>query len=335
MATPEHQFIAESFDQCLQDFSATALIGMTESQRRTFDYSCILKRDLSRPLVAQVLWAHSEGLEKDMRTLLHDSDAVLKVLFVKDSANTRTRLDEIIQSYRSKDVLRPLLQGLRPIFLPPDFDADKDREQQWMNRYIAEKVADDILFNVVFGRFTMSDFLAFSHHGGIFGLKYAILHEITTNGLGHMPTFKKRLGYSTTGSIREALIMLSVTGLSDKIPGSNIHGASIKGRLMLDLTRRLLYEWGTCNSWTDELKVLFSCLGVPLPEFASDLDSLPQATLLANPIWLNLYHAMYCEQTFGRSLLADVDMEQPRFYTEDFLDVLARQSGPPVIDNLD
>jgi len=62
----------------LDSFADSGLVGVFESQRRTFDYSCLLSRDLERPLVAQVLWRHEHGLDKDIRTLLFDTEARIK-----------------------------------------------------------------------------------------------------------------------------------------------------------------------------------------------------------------------------------------------------------------
>ena len=75
----EHRFIAQCANESPSLFSTVRLLGVTESQRRTFDYSCVLWRDCSHPLVAQVLWSHHEGIDKDLRTLLHDADSLLKV----------------------------------------------------------------------------------------------------------------------------------------------------------------------------------------------------------------------------------------------------------------
>src|ERR1700754_2399101 len=109
----EHQFISDSLDKIIKEFSNRSLFGITESQRRTFDYSCILLRDFSRPLISQVLWGHTEGIEKDIRTRVHDSFASIKVYVVKDLTRTRSRLEEIINSYRSNEATRKLLTGLR------------------------------------------------------------------------------------------------------------------------------------------------------------------------------------------------------------------------------
>jgi hypothetical protein len=100
MASPEHKAIAETIDGVLQDFAESTLVGVFEGQRRTFHYSCLLSRDLERPLVAQVLWQHEHGLEKDIRTLLFDSEALIKLYIVRDSARIRATLDDVIGSYR-------------------------------------------------------------------------------------------------------------------------------------------------------------------------------------------------------------------------------------------
>ena len=68
--TAEHKFISEALDAVLQRIARTQLIGISEAERRKFDYSAVLLRDFSRPLVSQVLWSHVEGVEKDVRTLL-------------------------------------------------------------------------------------------------------------------------------------------------------------------------------------------------------------------------------------------------------------------------
>lgn len=113
MASPEHQAIAETIDEVLQDLAGSALVGVFEGQRRTFDYSCLLSRDLERPLVAQVLWQHEHGLEKDIRTLLFDSEAPIKLYIVRDSTRVRARLDDVIASYRQVPDTRQKLTGLK------------------------------------------------------------------------------------------------------------------------------------------------------------------------------------------------------------------------------
>src|ERR1700722_16946384 len=178
--SPEHQFIARSFDNVLSSFSETKLLGLKEAERRKFDYGCMLLRDFSRPLVSQVLWNHLEGVDKDIRTLLFDGEAALKVYFVRDTVKARAKIDEILQSYRANQSTVKLLRGLRIIALPDGFDADSEAHQTWMKRHIHRSISTDLLFAVVFGKVNGFDVRTFSNHGGPFGLKFAALHEITS-----------------------------------------------------------------------------------------------------------------------------------------------------------
>src|SRR5205823_9826714 len=98
--SPEHKFISESLDRALKKYSETRLLGLKETERRTFDYGCIILRDASRPLVSQVLWSHEEGIEKDLHTLLFDGGASLKLYFVRDRTRSRVKIDEGLGAYR-------------------------------------------------------------------------------------------------------------------------------------------------------------------------------------------------------------------------------------------
>jgi hypothetical protein len=62
--SPEHQFLKSEATKVLEDFSCLHLYGYTETDRKKFDFSCLLERDWSRPLVGQVLWKHSQETAK-------------------------------------------------------------------------------------------------------------------------------------------------------------------------------------------------------------------------------------------------------------------------------
>ena len=310
----EHQFISDSLDKIIKEFSNTSLFGITESQRRTFDYSCILLRDFSRPLISQVLWGHTEGIEKDIRTLVHDSFASIKVYVVKDLTRTRSRLEEIINSYRSNEATRKLLTGLRLFFIPSDFDADKEKHQDWLYSHLETRVSKDILFAIVFGQLTNFDLVRFASHGGPLGLKYLILQEVTLNSLRHMPSFKERIGYKTTGPIREALAMLSSLGLVKNLPQSNMYFPTIKGRLLLDLTRRVLFEMWTRSDWSEEIRLVFKHLGIVMPPFK--FIYIAEEVTGFNPLVSIMNQAHYCKAQFGRDLLGKIDPQKPVFHSE-------------------
>lgn len=315
-STPENDFITDSIDRIVMSFSQTALFGIKESERRKFDYSSILLRDFSRKLVCQVMWTHVMGIEKDLRTMLHDGEGSIKLYVVRDGTKTRQKLEEILLSYRSNKQARGLLRGLRVVFVPSDFDADREEMKRWLYGYMEKRFCKDILFGIVFGHLTSSDFGSFANHGGPFGLKYLVLDEITTNGLTHMPTFKERIGYKTTSPIRESLIMLSALGLIRNVPLSNMYFSTIKGRLLLDLTRRLLFETLCYKGWSGEIEIVLGHLGINIAPFLEVGQISDKKTASSDLCSRVLHAAHYCKVQFGRDLLAGIDFTKPQFFSE-------------------
>jgi hypothetical protein len=312
--TPEHQFISTSIDVIINKYSKASLFGVNESQRRTFDYSCILLRDFSRPLVSQVMWGHAKGVEKDLRTLLHDKEALIKLYIVKDNIRNRARLEEILTSYKTNEGLRKLLVGLRLVFVPSDFDADREEDQVWLYNYLQERFSNDILFAIIFGQLTGFDFHVFADHGGPIGLKYVVLDEIVKNSLQHMPTFRERIGYKSNSSLREALTMLSALGLIKRPLGTNLHFPTIKGRLLLDLTRRVLYEQQYLEEWSEEIRLIFKHLGMSLPSLVAMKSR--EERVVTDDFILTLIHAEGCKKDFGRDLMDKIDPEKPIFCSQ-------------------
>lgn len=291
-------------------------MGVTEADRRRFDYAATCLRDFTRPLVAQVLWTHTEGIEKDVRTLLHDRDASIKLYVARDGVRVRQRLDEILGSYRRSPDLAALLAGFRLMFVPADFDADKLSDQAWMANYLKGAVSQDVLFNIVFGNLSAQVFEIFADHGGPFGLKFAILEEISRNGLDHTPTFTQRLGYKTSGPIREAIAMLNASRLVRRLESAVYCIPTTRGRALLDLTRLMLFEAKTRDEWSPEAAHILGLLGLPTDRFyrASELTA---SEALQDPRLAGfLLSARFCGREFGRDLLADVNEAAPQFYSE-------------------
>lgn len=307
----EHKFISAATDDALRSFSATKFLGATEAQRRTFDYACILQRDFSRPLVSQVLWSHQEGIEKDLRTLLFDGEASLKLYFVRDNVKNRARVFELIKSYRDAATVRNLLRGLRIVPVPEGFDADSEKQQKFMRNYLLNEISRDLMFGTVFGKLTKSDIRTFSNHGGPLGLKYAALHWIDREGINHGPTFEKKVG--TKGSpLREALAMLRGVGYT-VFPMNSIETApSLKGRFLLDLSRKLAYEWSAQKIWSEELKLVTNHLGLDLPKHGDDLESTSYENNIAAELIDSIHSA---KQQFGVDLLDGINREDPQFYS--------------------
>jgi hypothetical protein len=316
MTTAEHSYLAQQIDVALRSASEVALMGVVESDRRRFDYSVTCLRDLSRPLVAQVLWTHVDGVEKDLRTLLHEPDARIKLYVVRDGLRVRQRIDEVVTSYRRMPDLLPLLRGLRILFVPPDFDADRLGDQAWMATFLRNTISRDVLFNIVFGNLDAQTFAVFSDHGGPLGLKYAVLDEITRNGLDHTPTFTARLGYRTSGPIREAIAMLNASGLIRRLEGSVCCLPTAKGRALLDFSRLMLFESSTRGEWSTEAAMMLSMLGVPTDRFYPNATVTTEAALSDRRVAGLLLSAQLSKRMFGHDLLADVDPAAPRFYSE-------------------
>ena len=267
----EHQFISQSLERALHVYSETRLMGLREAERRKFDYGCMLLRDTTRPLVSQVLWNHDEGLEKDLRTLLFEGEAALKVYFVRDRIKNRAKIDEVIQSYRLNPATAPMLRGLKIVAIPEGFDADSEAQRIWMDKHILETVSSDLLFAVVFGKLTAQDVRVFAQHGGPFGLKIAVLQAINTVGLEHGPTFEKQLG--TRGSpLREVIAMLTGVGLVAAPAFSIQRVPTLKGRFLLDLARLLTFERGTQKDWSEETKLILRYLNVDPTDGWQELD---------------------------------------------------------------
>ncbi|MBV9300986.1 MAG: hypothetical protein JOY53_02610 [Acidobacteriaceae bacterium] len=330
MASPEHKAIAEAIGAVLENLSESSLIGVYEGQRRTYDYSCLLMRDLDRPLVAQVLWQHDHGLEKDIRTLLFDSHALIKLYVMRDSARLRATIDDVLTSYRDDLTTRERLIGLKLIFVPPDFDADDETQRLWLRSYLLSTFSRDLEFGVAFGGFTRHSFDVFVAHQGPVGLKYAILHEICQNGLLRNPEFMERLKYRTSGPIREALAMLNAAGLVRKWDTSACCFPTLRGRFLLDFTRRLLLDIAAGSEWSSQTKRLFRALGMVTSDFP--MDGI-HSTRRKPRGWfgVNLQHADLCGSQWGRDLLAGIDPAKPvlhsRFRIDQFLREMAIAKG--------
>ena len=311
----EHQFISQTFERVVDRLSGVRLFGVSEAERRTFDYACVLHRDFSRPLVSQVLWKNVRGIDKDLRTLLHDKEAIVKLYFVADTVPTRVRLDEILSSYRSADATKSLLRGLKIVFVPSEFNADKEANRAWMKNYLEDCVSKDLFLRTLFGHLTQFQYSVFVDHGGPLGLKYAILHEISENGLYHTPSFKERLGYKTDSPIREAITMLSALGLIHRINNSVCCVPTIKGRFVLDLARLVMFEATTRSVWSDETAIVLQILGVPtMPE--CQVPTLPDRKIPANKVARDLLAINACSERYGRRLLsAEIDEASPKFHS--------------------
>lgn len=201
------------------------------------------------------------------------------------------------------------------IFVPHDFDADNEDDRLWLRSFLGTSFSQDIAFGIVFGGLSKHVLDVFIGHNGPFGLKYAVLHEIVQNGLTHTPTFKESLGYKTDGPIREAIAMLNAAGLVRRWSSSVCCFPTIRGRFLLDFTRRLLLDVHSARGWSLQTMSLFNSLGVAVPEFPVDGIS-SRNVRPSDRFGGNLLHASFCNSHYGRNLLADVDLGKPVFYSQ-------------------
>ncbi|MFM0167674.1 hypothetical protein [Paraburkholderia sediminicola] len=312
--SPEHKFISEALDLALKIYSETRLLGLSEADRRSFDYGCLLLRDASRPLVSQVLWSHAEGIEKDIRSLIFDGGSSLKLYFVRDRIKNRAKIDEVLNAYRSEPSTKDLLKGLRIIPIPEGFDADKEAERQWMQKYLLESVSSDLLFAVVFGKLTHDDVRRFSLHGGPLGLKIAALQVIETakHLQEHGPSFEAAVG-SKGSPLREVLAMLGGIGLIMSPGFSTVRLPTLKGRFLLDLARLLTFERGSRTSWSPETKLILKHLR--LEPDAGWQEELTISQKKASPIDDLLNSINYARRQFDIDIMENLDANNPVFHT--------------------
>lgn len=239
--SPEHDFLKQQANQVLDDFSNLKLYGFTETDRKKFDFSCLLQRDWRRSLVGQVLWKHEEGLDKDIRSLITDTESEIKLYIARNSIKARQQFEQTLGEYRRSKRF-PDLFRLKTIWIPPDFDADKDSQRQVVTNILREAIVEDILFNVVFGNLTEQNVQFFLGASGLVGLNLALLYEIATGFAFHnFRSLAQHLGVSS-GPIREKIILLRGTGFISAPSNKVSYSSTVRGRVFLDLISAIVTE---------------------------------------------------------------------------------------------
>ncbi|MEM7147554.1 MAG: hypothetical protein AAF591_20730 [Verrucomicrobiota bacterium] len=239
--SPEHQFLKSEFNRVLNDFSALTLYGFTETERKRFDFSCLIERDWTRPLAGQVLVGNVAGVDKDIRTLLTDEESEIKVYLATDTIGHFQKFEEVVTDYRRSGRYNDLFK-LRTVWVPSDFDADKAEQRSSVARRLKSQIVEDILFNVVFGRLTADDIRLFLNTGGTPGLNLAILYDIATRGYRNIPKLTDRLGISS-GPVREKLPLIAGAGFISTPIGDLAYEDTAKGRVFLELIARIVSEY--------------------------------------------------------------------------------------------
>lgn len=256
--SPEHSFLKNKFIETLDDFSALQLYGFKETDRKKFDFSCLLVRGWDRPLVGQVVWKHVEGMDKDIRSLINDPRSDIKAYILIDNMKTRMQFEEIMtdlqRSKRHSDLFK-----VKTFWVPQDFDADREQQRTYVSDILKSSIVQDVLFNVVFGHITANNIEFFLDVSGIPGLNLLLLYDIAKNGFVNISVISKRLGVSP-GPVREKLITLHGAGFLDTPRGAYMFEVTPKGKLFLDILARLSKEL-RLPSLTPELGFILSKLG--------------------------------------------------------------------------
>jgi hypothetical protein len=263
--SPEHEFLKTRFNEVLRDFSSLKLYGFSETDRKRFDFSCLLERDWTRPVAGQVLWRHTEGIEKDVRTLLTDTQSEIKVYLASDTVSHHATFEETISDFRRSGRFTDLFR-LKPIWVPSDFDADQEKQRLLIGEIVRSQIVEDILFNVVFGRINADNIRLLLGVSGIPGVNLAILHNIATEGFMNISTLAKRLDVSA-GPIREKLALLEGTGFIASLkPGMLRYSESDKGKVFLDILSRLTVELPALSPELVYVLTKLGCKPVDSPE---------------------------------------------------------------------
>ena len=251
--------------------------------------------------------------------MIFDREAKIKLSVFKDSTRSRGKIAEIVSSYRNDQNVAKLLKGLRFMAVPGDFDADSESDRKWAHSHLKTSCTKDILFQIIFGNFTKSDFEVFSDHNGPMGLKYAILHEIIENGLTHGPTFRKNFSYDSSGPIRECIAMLKGIGMIKSPRQSLLCFPTIKGRLLLDLSRKFYTDFLNCEFWSFEFQQIFEALDIQLPSIRELKGYAAKPHIEKNIFDGMIIHIESCKSSFGRNLSTKSDSSNLAFYRNDFV----------------
>ena len=259
---PEHTFLSNKFLEVLQRFSKLELYRYTEAERKKFDFACNLLRDWNRLVVGQTLWKHTEGIDKDIRIMLTDSNADIWAYIVRHNVKNQATIQEVINDYQRTGYGNQLFK-LKLFFIPDDFDADSEEARKTVGDAFEEQIINDLLFNVVFERLSAQD-IDFLLNDLVSYL--TLLQEISangptdSNGLKTIARKKSVLSENISYSVWTLYLLGFLHGnhLSGK---ANEFSVSPKGRVLLDLVN-ILEEALDKGILNDELSYVLNHLGL-------------------------------------------------------------------------
>lgn len=206
----EHQWLSNEFIRILQTFSTLDLYGYTETDRKNQTFSCILQRDFDRPLVGQTLWKHTDGIDKDIRTLIAADNSDVWAYIVSDNMKNRRLFQEVIRDFQSTEYRKNLFK-LKIFWIPEDFEAGYKESEEVTSRYLRAEIVDDILLNIVFGNLRGENIRFFLNTSGIPALNLGILDRIARYGFTGYADLARKLDISVS-PVRERYLRVLGSG---------------------------------------------------------------------------------------------------------------------------
>ncbi|MFE3193099.1 hypothetical protein ACFXHA_29105 [Nocardia sp. NPDC059240] len=268
----EHDFVTGVFISCAQEMSRSEVFGYAEADRGVFDFACTLTSDHSRNLVGQTLTHHAAGIDKDLASLLHDSDSHLPVYLYSDEARHIVRVQEFLHKAR---VQLPDRVGLLRHLRYPSFDADNDDERRLVAHEIKSQMVDDLLLNVTFGHLSSTDIDLLLLNTAVPGLLLAVLDYVAAKGFVNFPDLARAVG-AKEGTVRTRVPALVSAGMLSQAVDSNYFQTTTRARVLL----RISYLLMAAEAAGPELAYILAKLGLG---GHSEIDAATPSELLTMP----------------------------------------------------
>lgn len=206
--------------------------------------------------------------------MLADTESEIKVYVASDTIKHHTTFEEVVSDYRRSGRFNDLFR-LKPIWVPSDFDADKEEERKLVGEIVKSQIIEDILFNVILGRINAENVDLFLNASGTFGLNLAILYDIATQGFVNISTLQKRLSISA-GPIREKLSLMAGIGFIESPSGALLYNETPKGRVFLDIVSRIVQEYPLISSEMFYILTKLNCMPVSDEVVISNSEVVPK-----------------------------------------------------------